>query len=379
MDARGSVLGLGPTAQVPISRASPSESWTEELTRISVEGDGPAPRLHAALPFHPDEDAIGLLPSVQITGVASGYWVTTIAESDAGHLDLDAMLESVAEAPATPELPALVGLEQVPPASGFESMVETALQEIDAGTLSKVVLSRSVRLDADADLDPLAVIDRMAEREPTCTLFSMPGDGWRFVGASPELLVSVEGRGFRSLPLAGTVSRSADAQADLLGSAKNAEEHRLVVEDIAARIAPLLDGLVVPEQPSVVTLRAVSHLGTEIVGRVAGDASSIDLLMAIHPTPAIAGVPRGRALEAIESIEVDSRGLFGGAIGWVDAAGDGAWVLGIRGAFVNGRKAIVRAGAGIVAGSQPHDEAMETKIKMLSILDAIAPGCAALL
>ena len=233
---------------------------------------------------------------------------------------------------------------------------------------------------ADADLDPVAVIDRMLEREPTCTLFSLPIEEGRFVGASPEMLIGRRGRSVRSHPLAGTIARTEDDLTGLVQSGKNIEEHRLVVDDIAARLEGLVEDLDVPEAPEVVTLRAVRHLGTEIRATVPeAGPSALDLLAAVHPTPAIGGVPRSRALDTIARLETSPRGLFGGAVGWSDARGDGDWVLGIRGALLSGRTAVVRAGAGIVRGSQPADEARETRIKLLSILDALAPGCASLL
>jgi len=236
-----------------------------------------------------------------------------------------------------------------------------------------------VVIAADAELDPVAVVDRMLEREPTCTLFSLPVPGGRFVGASPELLVGLRGTEVRSHPLAGTISRTEDDLTGLIQSLKNSEEHRLVVDDIAARLGPLLADLHVPNTPEVVTLRAVRHLGTEVSGTLKDAATSLDLLAAIHPTPAIGGVPSMMALSLIEELEPSPRGLFGGAVGWCDASGDGDWVLGIRGALLSGTTAVVRAGAGIVRGSEPVDEARETRIKLLSILDALAPGCAALL
>jgi isochorismate synthase len=337
--------------------------------------------MSAVFPFDPTEDATGYLPRIQITADRDGYDVMLLGDSAEAIDSLGSWLEHLAGKSATRELPTLVELAQIPPAQGYEEMVRVAIERIESTRLQKVVLSRSAIIRADARLDPLAVIDRMQEREPTCTIFSLPAGDARFVGASPELLVGKSGDLVRSNPLAGTISRTEDDIAGLVESIKNGEEHRLVVEDIVSLLRPLLAELHVPASPTVVTLRAVRHLGTEITGKVSGTGglSVIDLLRVIHPTPAIGGVPRSDALTLITEIEIGSRGLFGGAVGWMDADGDGEWVLGIRGALIEEDRAIVRAGAGIVQGSDPHDEAIETRIKLLSILDALAPGCAALL
>ena len=380
------LLGLGSLTEIalpPLSSGRTAQVVAEALDAIALLDDplgAGMPRIHAALPFDPHLQGTGFLAPIQVTA-GGGSTVVTFIGDDLDQLDeLEAELHRIVEPDPPSVLPTLVALEQVPSADGYEAMVRHALVELDAELIDKAVLSRSVIIAADADLDPVAVIDRMLEREPTCTLFSLPVEGGRFVGASPELLIGRRGEVVRSHPLAGTIARTEDDVAGLVQSVKNIEEHRLVVDDIATRLGPLVDHLEVPQTPEVVTLRAVRHLGTEITATASDPgAASLGLLAAVHPTPAIGGVPRPRALEVIAEIEASPRGLFGGAVGWSDAQGDGDWVLGIRGALLSGRTAQVRAGAGIVRGSAPADEARETRIKLLSILDALAPGCASLL
>ena len=380
------LLGLGDPVEIalpPLSSGATSTSVTDVLGAIEHVDDAPhrgQPRIHAALPFDPDAPGLGHLSPIQVTA-NGGPLIVTLIGDDLGHLDaLEELLDTLAEPDPPVVLPTLVALEQIPSSEGYESMVRRALEMMDAGSLSKVVLSRSVVIDADADLDPVAVVDRMLEREPTCTLFSLPIADGRFVGASPELLIGRHDGAVQSHPLAGTIARTEDDITGLVQSRKNIEEHRLVVDDIAARLADLVTDLDVPATPAVVTLRAVRHLGTAISGTAPrGGPTSLDLLAAIHPTPAIGGVSRALARSVIEQLEASPRGLFGGAVGWSDASGDGDWVLGIRGALLSRHTAIVRAGAGIVGGSDPADEARETRIKLLSILDALAPGCASLL
>ena len=381
------LLGLGeplrldlPALSTGRTAASIAAVLGEITTVVDSGGQACPPRVHAALPFDPALGGVGFLSPIQVTAGGGSLVVTLIGRDDTELDELEHQLHQISEPDPPTVLPTLVALEQIPPSDGYETMVRLALAELEGGSLDKAVLSRSVSIAADADLDPVAVIDRMLEREPTCTLFSLPIEEGRFVGASPEMLIGRRGRSVRSHPLAGTIARTEDDLTGLVQSGKNIEEHRLVVDDIAARLEGLVEDLDVPEAPEVVTLRAVRHLGTEIRATVPeAGPSALDLLAAVHPTPAIGGVPRSRALDTIARLETSPRGLFGGAVGWSDARGDGDWVLGIRGALLSGRTAVVRAGAGIVRGSQPADEARETRIKLLSILDALAPGCASLL
>jgi menaquinone-specific isochorismate synthase len=225
-----------------------------------------------------------------------------------------------------------------------------------------------------------------------------------FVGASPELLVARRGLSVRCHPQAGTVARSGDSRSDeamvqqMLGSAKQRREHRVVVEEVASKLRPLCSELRVPDTPSVVLLRNVSHLATPIEGellacqgqpdegaeRVAGPTlpagmpaagagvpSALGLATLLHPTPAVAGMPMQAALALMASVEGMDRGPYAGPVGWVDARGDGDWVVGIRSATLAGATARLVAGVGVVAGSEPRDELAETQLKLLALLAAV--------
>jgi isochorismate synthase len=211
----------------------------------------------------------------------------------------------------------------------------------------------------------------------------MPVSDGTFFGASPELLVARHGDRVTAHPLAGTVPRGdtarrdADAQRDLARSAKNREEHRYVVEEIAAALAPWCSELLVPDEPSLVAFRSVAHLGTRIEGHLrAPAATALDLLGSLHPTPAVGGTPRSEALDFIAAHEAGERGYWAGPVGWVGAAGDGEWMIGIRSAtLLDDRSAVtLRAGSGIVAGSEPGAEAAETDVKLATVIEAVVPG-----
>jgi isochorismate synthase EntC len=183
-------------------------------------------------------------------------------------------------------------------------------------------------------------------------------------------------------PLAGTVARGdtaradADAQRGLARSDKSREEHRLVVEEVAATLAPYCEELAVPAEPSMVAFRSVAHLGTRIEGRLAGDVGVLELLDRLHPTPAVGGTPRAEALGFIAAHEAGERGYWAGPVGWVGAAGEGEWMIGIRSArlHADGAEVTLRAGAGIVAGSDPAAESAETNVKLATVLEAVVPG-----
>ncbi|MGO9657725.1 MAG: isochorismate synthase MenF, partial [Acidimicrobiales bacterium] len=209
---------------------------------------------------------------------------------------------------------------------------------------------------------------------PSCAVFHVEG----FIGASPETLVRRTGRDVLSHPLAGTVARSGDTATDaallagLMASGKDRHEHQLVVDEIAAKLRPLCRQLEVPPVPSVLALRNVSHLGTELRGTLAdGATSSLALAALLQPTPAVGGLPSEAALSWQRANEGFDRGTYAGPVGWVDSRGDGEWALGLRSADVSGPHAALYAGNGIVAASSPEAELAETQLKLQALLAAM--------
>jgi menaquinone-specific isochorismate synthase len=265
----------------------------------------------------------------------------------------------------------------------FERSVATAVDAIDRHELVKVVLARAVDVRVDVDVDVTALLRRWAALEPSCTVFSVATSAGQFVGASPELLVERVADQVRSRPLAGTTDRVHDVggglPAALLESAKDGEEHRLVVDAIRDELAPVTTALRVPDRPELVHLHSITHLGTSLVGtlRPGPDGTvptALHLVARLHPTPAVGGVPRAAATELIDRLEPTPRGTYAGPVGWVDGAGDGRWMVGIRAMTVDGRAVRMTAGVGIVAGSDPHTELLETRLKFRAVYDALAPG-----
>lgn len=257
----------------------------------------------------------------------------------------------------------------------WRDLVEDAVAAIDAGAFEKVVIARAVEVSANRPIVIPDVVRRLHDLYPSCTTFSVEG----FVGATPELLVSRHGTDVVSHPLAGTTARVGDPDADaaaaaaLLASDKDRAEHRLTVDGVAAALGPWCARLDVPDAPSVVALRNVTHLGTRIAGTLGDDAppSVLDLVAALHPTAAVGGQPNEAALAWLATHERLERGRYAGPVGWVDAAGDGEWWVGIRCAEIDDTRAILRAGCGIVAGSDPDAELVESQLKLQALLAAL--------
>lgn len=274
-----------------------------------------------------------------------------------------------------------------PDADTYASMVAKALDAIeDSPVLDKVVLARRLLIETDRPTDPRAIAHRLG-RDPSVTAFAVPlpadaNDRPRtLVGGTPELLLKKKGRFITSSPLAGSARRRVDASADreaaeaLSRSDKNGREHAMVVEAILDSLSPYCDRLDVPERATLHSTAYMWHLGSRIEGRLRdADVSCADLLAQVHPTPAICGFPRNAAQALIQDLEPFDRGFYAGAIGWLDARGDGEWHIALRCGEICGNQITLFAGAGIVAGSDPFAEADETSAKFLALLNALGIG-----
>ena len=253
------------------------------------------------------------------------------------------------------------------------ALVERATKAMTGGTLHKVVLARQIDIDADHPIDRLAVLERLRSAYPGCHVVSVDG----FVAASPELLVSVTGDIVRSHPMAGTAPRrrpTTDQRlaASLLASAKDRQEHQITIDMVHDTLLPWCSYLDYEAEPSVVAVANVQHLATLVEGRLSQPAPSVlELVAALHPTPAVAGWPRDEAVEWIEENEGFDRRRYAGTAGWVDAAaGNGTWAVSIRCAEIDGPAAGL-GGNGIVADSDPSTELAETRSKLQALLSAI--------
>jgi len=267
-----------------------------------------------------------------------------------------------------------------PDEDAYEDAISEALRAIEAERVDKVVLARTLVVEAQTLLDPRVLARRLRAADPDCYVFAigLPGSAHALVGASPELLVRRSGDTVSSDPLAGTAPRGRDPvhdrelAANLLRTAKERNEHRLVTETVADGLTPFCTTLEVDDEPSLTSTATVWHLHTAIRGRLRRDApDALTIAAALHPTPAVCGTPRGAALELIRELEPFDRRFYAGMVGWVDAQGDGEWVITLRCAEISGRTARLYAGSGIVAGSEPVAEDREVDAKFGAMLQAL--------
>jgi menaquinone-specific isochorismate synthase len=262
--------------------------------------------------------------------------------------------------------------------SAYTEAVRRAVELIEAGRCEKIVLARAKDLTASQPLHPLRVLNGLRQRFADCYSFSVAnGRGQSFIGASPERLARVSDGALLTEALAGSIRRGATASEDatlgtaLLRSEKDRREHELVLQSIARRLEPLGLHLEFPTAPSVRRLANVQHLHTPVRAALPSGVRLLDTLAQLHPTPAVGGKPREAAVPRIRELETFSRGLYAGALGWTDARGDGEFFVGLRAALIDGARARLCAGAGIVAGSSPEKEFAETELKFRAMQEAL--------
>lgn len=328
---------------------------------------GMGPLAVGALPFSEGEPGELLVPEVVVGRRADGTaWITEVRP--ASHH------EPWSEPPSRQlDGPELFSIVPTMRRAAWRAGVARALDRIATAALDKVVLAREVVVEADRPFSPRAILSRLRAAHPSAFTFAAGG----FVGASPELLVSRRGDAVRSAPMAGTAPRGGTLEADrdrarrLATTAKERAEHRFVVDAVVEALDGVCSELAVADtRPEVLT--DVIHLCTEIRGRLADPAASaLSLAGRLHPSPAVSGTPAHEALELIGAVEVGSRGRYAGPVGWVDGAGNGEWVVGIRSAHLQGRRARLWAGAGIVTGSDPDAEWEETQAKLATMLSVL--------
>ena len=260
------------------------------------------------------------------------------------------------------------------PVTAWRDAVARAVSRMRDGAVpAKVVLAHDLLAVADEPLDPRFLLHGLAARYPSCWTFAVD----HLVGATPELLLRRRGTEVLSRVLAGTTwpHDGADAEAlavELLDSAKDRDEHRYAVDSLAQALHPFCTELTVPTAPSVLQLRNVLHLATEVRGTLHPAGPPLLMLAdAVHPTAAVGGTPTPAAVSTISELEAMDRGRYAGPVGWVDAAGDGELGIALRCARVVGRFARLFAGCGIVAGSDPDSEVAEAAAKLVPIRDAL--------
>lgn len=370
---------------------------------IHRPGNGtPPPRFHGGFSFRDDEVAEGvweafpaarfILPAIELERTESGARLV-VQQLVSGEGDDDAVREGLRKtlsslrrevegegvAPAAPHTNGAGVARRPSHRESFEAGVRSILASIRGGELRKAVLARTLDLELPAALDPVEVLGRLRAADPSAHLFLLePEAGRVLLGAAPEVVASLRDGVMRCTAVAGSVGRADDPVEDrrlgerLLASAKDREEQDLTLREMLGQLAPRSLGPVETDpEPGLLVLPRIQHLETRIRATVAAGETVLTLLGALHPTPAVCGLPRDRALEVLRRIEPFRRGWYAGPVGWFDGAGEGEFVPALRSAVGGGRQWRLFAGAGIVPGSDPAMEWEETEMKMQSALRAL--------
>jgi salicylate biosynthesis isochorismate synthase len=269
-------------------------------------------------------------------------------------------------------------IRSVLPPGDFEAAVDAATDRIAGGGTSKVVLAREVTVEAATAHDPAAIFAALREQFPSCFCFCRGTPEAAFLGASPELLIRRAGAGASTVALAGSTRRSSDPAVDdhlgeqLLRSAKDRREHRIVAERIVRALRPHAVWVQSAGEPKVIRIANIQHLATPILAQLAEPRSAVELAGMLHPTPAVGGEPWPAARAAIAELERMDRGWYAGPVGWMDATEDGELCVALRSALLRDREARLFAGVGVVAGSDPAAELAETEVKLQALLPLVA-------
>ena len=375
---RAGLAGRGEALVVewpPGDPATAAAAVTQALASIRIDDSVGAPGTGAvafgALPFLPGGAARLVVPEAIVgRGEDGTRWVTTVARADGPE-------------PPAPDLagprtdrrqPQSYTLTGAHSPEWWCDLVQRATKAMADGAFEKVVLARQVDVTTDQPIDRLAVLERLRASYPGCHIVGIGP----FVAASPELLVAVAGDIVRAHPMAGTAPRGGDPAADqrlaasLLASPTYRHEHQVTIDVVHDTLLNWCSYVDYEAEPSVVAVANLQHLATLVEGRLSQPTPSVlDLVAALHPTPAVAGRPRDVAVDWIARHEGIDRRHYAGAAGWVDAAGNGAWAVSVRCAEIDGATARVWAGNGIVADSDPVTELAETRIKFQAMLSAL--------
>lgn len=261
----------------------------------------------------------------------------------------------------------------------WRRLVATSAQAIRAGEYQKVVLARAETVCGQDDFDLPEVLARLRAQYPGATTFAVRQGARTFLGATPERLAQVAGGRVATMALAGSAPRSSDPTedaalgAELAQNAKIHTEHAIVISSIVADLAQLCTTVQAADQPRLLQLQNVQHLETPISGQLLANRSILDVVAALHPTPAVSGFPREAALAMLREHERLDRGWYAGPLGWLNAAGDGEFVVALRSALVQGDVATLFAGCGIVGESDPASELAESQLKLQVMRRAL--GC----
>ena len=308
-----------------------------------------------------ESHSVLVVPQLIIGNVAGEFFITAV------NTTIDQALQQIA--PAVKQPPLNFNPGEISPEL-FCSNVSKAIDLITEGVISKVVLARDLVAETEK-FNPNYGLAKMSERFASCYTYLVDGS----FGSSPELLVAVANRKATARVLAGTAGRGTDKEVDeaigaaLSHSHKNLAEHEYAIDSLTGALQDLCEEIIVSEKPFSLALPNLWHLASDVSATLKSDISSLSLLEILHPSAAVAGTPRDKALEIISQLEQLDRGRYAGPVGWVSANGDGVWAIALRGAQITKTEVRAFAGCGIVSESDPESELAETNLKFKTVLE----------
>ena len=354
------------------SRIDDANSWWRRLVRHATVRDDVQVRGSGLVAFgsfaFSDASAAGgaLVVPRYVLGRGDGAaWFTVITD------DVDLEMPTLRDASVMAHTPTPLGRVDIDDGNErrWREAVVAAIARIASGELEKVVLARAVTATTERPVDVRTVLSPLARDYPTCWAFHVDG----LVGATPELLARVDHGLVTSRVLAGTIRMTGDDMGDLARagalarSSKDREEHEYAVQSVTQVLTAHCASVNVPDEPSVLHLPNVMHLATDVTGVLSHNVSSLELVGELHPSAAVCGTPTLGAAHVIDQLEELDRGRYAGPVGWIDAAGDGEWCIGLRSAELDPsdpRRVRLFAGCGIVAASDPAAEWAESEAKL---------------
>lgn len=364
----------------------------------SVDHEGPAvarPRLFGGFAFLAEHQpappwsgfqaAEFVLPAIQLIRTDEQTWLTVNVHGPDATPDSaqDRLASARSELASLPQLcpsgkpPGVAGTTRTTSRADWRRQVNNAVERIDDGSLTKVVLAQALGVTLEGDTSVPEVLERLRVSYPNCYRFLVePTNDAGFFGAPPERLVSLRGRTVRTEALAGSVGRGDSPEEDdelatsLAESEKLHVEHEVVAETIREQLSPLTERIRVGDR-GVRKLTNIQHLETPIEATLREDEHVLSVVEALHPTPAVGGLPPAAALETITETETFDRGWYAAPVGWFDAEGNGSFAVAIRSGVATGDTVTLFAGNGIVADSDPDVEWDELQLKFRPILDEL--------
>ena len=343
-------------------RFSRAHRWWKEFVdnssiRDEVQTSSSGAIAFVSFSYLSENSSVVVVPEIVVGQNNEKTWLTVI-----GNLDIEKIKSEIYAPREVPKAPSnLTWSDGTISIIDWQKGVEKAVERINNKELDKVVLARDLNARADENLDSRYLLNKLSDSYPECWTFSVDG----LIGATPELLIRRNGDSVLSRVLAGTIKRDESATdselaTTLLQSGKDLDEHEFAVSSVATSLALHCTDMNVPKTPKVLRLANVAHLATDISGTLVDAAPALVLAGSLHPSAAICGTPTGRAKSLIQELEQMDRNRYTGPVGWINSKGDGELGIALRCAEIKENTARLFAGCGIVSGSTPEDELVES-------------------